>query len=81
MDVVDTIVAVAGTAGCVVAARRSENCDGMVLLPEASPDFADLDELPTSLASGDGEGDDWGFEATVCDGRTAGLAQGKVLGG
>ncbi|MCP3805103.1 GMC family oxidoreductase N-terminal domain-containing protein [Allokutzneria sp. A3M-2-11 16] len=78
MATADLVIVGAGTAGCVLAARLSEDPSRTVVLLEAGPDFADL---PTALTTGNGEGFDWGLSAIVTGGRRAALPKGKVVGG
>jgi choline dehydrogenase len=48
-DRFDVVIVGAGSAGCVLAARLSENPDRRVLLVEAGPTFASVEEMPPSL--------------------------------
>ncbi|TAK98345.1 MAG: FAD-dependent oxidoreductase, partial [Rhodospirillaceae bacterium] len=45
----DVIVVGAGTSGCALAARLSEDPARSVLLVEAGPRFADIDSYPPEL--------------------------------
>lgn len=81
MTQIDHLVVGAGTAGCVLAARLSEDPAKNVVLVEAGPDFPDEHALPSSLLDGDGTGYDAGLSAVVCAGRRAALARGQVVGG
>ena len=77
----DVLIVGAGTAGCVLAARLSEDTARRVTVVEAGPDFPDERALPETLRYGDGGGFDAGLRALVCDGRAESLARGRVVGG
>src|SRR5215207_1352900 len=81
----DYIVVGAGSAGCVLAARLSEDPDVTVTLIEAGPpDTADNIHIPAQFGSLFRTQNDWDY-ATVhepqCDRRRIYLPRGKTLGG
>lgn len=81
----DYIIVGAGSAGCVLAARLTENPSASVLLIEAGPpDHADEIHIPAAINLLFQSSYDWGFR-TVPQDKAAGQAvywpRGRVLGG
>jgi choline dehydrogenase len=81
----DYVIVGAGSAGCVLAARLSEDPDVSVLLIEAGPpDTKDNVHVPAAFGSLFKTDIDWDFSTAPedgCNGRMMFLPRGKVLGG
>jgi choline dehydrogenase len=85
LAVYDYIIVGAGSAGCVLASRLSENPGARVLLLEAGPpDTADEIHVPAMVSLLFKSAYDWDFQTTPQDragGRSIYWPRGKVLGG
>jgi len=81
----DLIVAGAGSGGCVVAARVSENPRVRILLIESGPDYPNVDSLPEDLRNvnhASFNDHDWGLTHTPSTtSRSVPYARGRVVGG
>jgi choline dehydrogenase len=84
-DMYDYIIVGAGSAGCVLAARLSEDPDASVLLVEAGPaDTWDNVHIPIGVTALGHSAVDWDYSTGCeahCDGRRIWLPRGRVLGG
>jgi choline dehydrogenase-like flavoprotein len=83
--VYDYVIAGAGSAGCVLASRLSENPDVRVLLLEAGPpDTADEIRIPAAVNLLFQSAYDWNYQTVPQDragGRSIYWPRGRVLGG
>jgi choline dehydrogenase len=81
----DYVIVGAGSAGCVLAARLTEDPDVEVLLLEAGPPDANLNiHVPLGYLKLPRTEVDWDYYSApeqLCNGRRLPLPRGKVLGG
>jgi choline dehydrogenase len=82
--VYDVIVVGAGSAGCAIAARASEDPARTVLLLEAGPDYAHIASTPFDLVNSHNNSyrdHDWGLAHYPTPGRSVPFPRGRVTGG
>ena len=84
----DVIVIGAGSAGCALAARLSEDPDRSVLVLEAGPDYPEIEHLPDDLKLGNNVWrsaygpHSWDYRARMTDQQTSlTIPRGKATGG
>ena len=80
----DAVVVGGGSAGCVLAARLSEDAACQVVLLEAGPDLTRLADVPPDVldASGPTLAHDWGYLSEPDPlGRRRALPRARLIGG
>ena len=80
----DILIIGAGSAGCAIAARASEDPNRQVLLLEAGPDYPDINTTPWDLKNGHNNSyndHDWGFQYQPTRDNEVFFPRGRVVGG
>ncbi|MEQ8857373.1 MAG: GMC family oxidoreductase N-terminal domain-containing protein [Pseudomonadales bacterium] len=80
----DIVIVGAGSAGCAIASRATEDPRRQVLLIEAGPDYPDLAATPFDLVNGHNNSyrdHDWNLSYEPTRGRRVAFPRGRVVGG
>jgi choline dehydrogenase-like flavoprotein len=80
----DVVIAGAGSAGCVLAARLTEDAERSVVLLEAGPDYSAIGDLPPEIRSGLSPvfTHDWGYRTEPAPaGRELDANRARLVGG
>jgi choline dehydrogenase len=87
-DRCDVVIVGAGSAGCALAARLTEDSSRHVTLLEAGPAFRSVDEIPADLLAGNkmaaavpGHPHNWSWVGKLTPDLSFPIARGRVLGG
>ncbi len=80
----DVLIVGAGSSGCAIAARASEDPNRTVALIEAGPDYPDIARTPYDLVNSHNNSyrdHDWGLTYEPTRGRSVAFPRGRVVGG
>src|ERR1700744_649429 len=87
MEQYDVVIVGAGSSGCSLAARLSENADRSVILIEAGKYYGDLSRYPSALRRSDssafslpGNPNSWPIMGQLTDDIHYPITRGKVYG-